>query len=121
VVKKYNKLYRVVVNFKDNDFLNTYKGVMKMVGSAYINQPIELSKTQIVKMVNKLTPVAYTYFQGVLGNEEQLDVALNVEEKDVYINEEVAEFLSSDKYFQNYSVVCLDFDYNHTAYWVNIV
>jgi len=112
---------RLAINFPDNDFVNTFVLLMRLIKEAYVqDETFNFTKAQIVEIVNGLLPGIYRLFQNRFIRRSNFSphAYLRIEEKDVYLEEEIDDYMKSEC-VDNGTFYVLDTDligYSNNAY-----
>jgi len=91
---------KIAIKFGDNDFYNTWQGVLKVLREAYIWQKKLPSKEQLCKIINELSYPCYLLFQNQFEYNEEKDGNmhghtynyLQITEEQILIDKEVEEY-----------------------------
>lgn len=101
--KMENKIEKIGIRFSDNDFATVIETFLELIGNGYKrNGKIELSKEDITNIFNSIAGNLYWLVQDSKTYNLSMDYVkqfpdydyLTITEKNVFINEEVEEYIS---------------------------
>jgi hypothetical protein len=112
---------KIAIKFGDNDFYNSFTGVLKTLLEAYKWQDkLPEDKEKLCKIINEISYGCYLLFQNQFSyNEEKSGELclrtkeyLQIKSSQILINKEVNEYLTSDAFFNSETFI-LDTDLNY--------
>lgn len=111
---------KIGIRFGDNDFYNTFTGVLKFLKEGYKwSCDLKFTKKQLCNLINNISMSCYIVFQ----NQYEYDVEhflhtkeyLHLKEDNIYIDDEVDNYLNDKNTFLNGEFHVLDLT-QHTPY-----
>jgi len=104
---------RVGIAFGDNDFFNTFWGVLNTLLWAYKwKGELPESKEELVEVINALTPVCYRLYQRGKPSKQIVEY-MKVSVEEILIGNEVDEYLAASS--PNSDTFILDTDLDHSG------
>ena len=109
---------KIAILFHDNDFYNTFVGVLKTLGESikYMDGKENFDKEKLTLIINDIAYSCYLLFQNDWESNEQLKKDethlreyLTIKEKDVLMNEEVDEYKKGTEW-DNHETFILEYD-----------
>ena len=103
---------KIAIKFKDNDFHNTFFGVLKTLLNSYQhNDDLPTDKIILCDIINDLSPICYNLFQSKKITEisTEHNHYLQITPDNIFINEEVDEYAKLTDY-HNHNTFVLDTD-----------
>ena len=110
---------KIGIIFKDNDFHNTFFGVLKVLHESWKHTDrIQNDKKQLCLIINNLSPACYALFQNnhseMFKSEDRSYLYISPDK--ILLNEEVDEYLSKTSW-NNHQTFILDTDlHNNNIY-----
>lgn len=107
----------IAIHFGDNDFINTYEPLGKILLQAFRNGSLDesTSKEKIVFIVNQLIYGVYVLFQNNCKYEEEKDFSisntkeyLQITTENVMLDDEAYQYLETMRSVQNREVLVVD-------------
>ena len=123
---------KIAIKFHDNDFINTFYGVLHHLLAAYKhNDSLPTNKEHLCAIINKLSPICYVTHQNLYSYNGLENCNGNLDENEHYnkmvkylqmtadrilVNEEVDQYLKEFAW-NNSEIFILDTDlYNNNVY-----
>lgn len=104
---------KILINFNDNDYGNTFYGVMEVLLSSYIhNSKISNNKDYLVNIINEISYPCYLLFQNdseFLSDKYSLQDYLKINKEEIFIDEEVDLYIKKNDYGNSENII-LDTD-----------
>ena len=111
---------RIGINFKDNDFCNTFRGFIKIfLAAVEWSDSLEenLTKENIARIINDMMPSICLLFQHRGPWERFRKVNLRINPQDIYLDEEIDEKLKTVNSWANHSFAYIDTDNGQSDIW----
>lgn len=111
---------KIAIKFGDNDFYNTFKGVLETLNGAYKwTDRLPVKKAELCKMINEISYGCYLLYQNQFSynDEKQGEVCertkryLQITPEKILIDKEVDEYLATVEW-DNSETFILDTDLN---------
>jgi len=120
----FENIEKIGVSFGDNDFWQTWETALEVIGNSILQNGCSsycsgnITRNHLVKRINASIAGIYYLSQGLIPREsdDRFKPAwyLKINPTDIYINDEIEQFLEQNSYDQNSEFFIVEIDDNQT-------